>query len=1428
MESTQTDAKLELDFLNGGGEMGALIRAYDWTTTPLGPPKLWPQSLKTSIAIMLRSGYPIFVWWGPQMIMFHNDAYLPVLGKKHPYALGKPATIIWSEIWDQIGPMMDKVLNNGEQIYAQDLLFLLGRKGFSEECYFTFSYSPIPNEYGGVGGIFCASNEETQKVLRQRRLKTLKDISELTAQLRSVDQVYNASVKIIAENPHDIPFSLLYILNDDLTEAKLEGHTGFGPEKHEALKGTVLFTNEHSTWPFIEVIRTGRGMHVDSLAGKFGDFPGGPWMDAPQQAIVVPIQRSGQDRLAGFFVSGISPKLEFDHEYHSYLDLVAGQISTAIANVRAFEEERKRAEALAALDKAKTVFFSNISHEFRTPLTLMLGPLEEVLNRASIQGEDKKQLSIVHRNGLRLLKLVNTLLDFSRIEAGKIQARFQPADISSITMELSSVFRSAVEKAGIVFSVNCKAAISQPVFLDPVMWERIIFNLLSNAYKFTLKGEISVTVTEENNHAIVKVKDTGTGIPGSELPKLFTRFHRIEGSTGRTHEGSGIGLAMVYELVKLHGGEIKVDSVEGSGTEFTIYLRFGQAHLSPETISNDAPTPIASLNTMPFAEEELNSFANSSANLNYLHDDRPLKNYKLLIADDNSDMRDYLSNLLSKYYDVVACVDGQDAYKAATSAHFDLVLSDIMMPRLDGMGLLSKIRNDERTKSLPVIFLSARAGEEAKVEGIEAGADDYLVKPFSSKELLARVKTHLEMSRVRKEALVREINLTEELKLSRQRIQSAYETLHNLIMQVPALVCILKGPEHEYELVNPAYQKLFGSRKLTGKKIKEALPELAGQGIFELLDTVYTTGKSHVAKELPALLAKDENAMPQECYFNLLYQPMHDDNKHIRGIFVFAYEVTDQVLARKAAQNIAEDLEQKVLERTTELVQKNDELKQQKEFIEVILDSSIDLIGVYDNETRLITFNKKCEQVFRVRREEVVGKKLLEIFPGSEKSNAYQDLLKALSGITVHNEKFKDSVSCRYYENFLIPLKNYRNETTAALVIAHDIHDIVESAERLKQSNDELLKINDELKQRKEFIETLFDASVDLIIVFDRNLKFVSVNKKVEDRYGLRLSNITGNHVLDIFPHLKDTEVYTGLQKALKGETFHIQLYNSLVTGRSTEIFFIPIRNDQGVHQVMLIAHDNTDITNAANKLKEINEELRRKNDELEQFAFVSSHDLQEPLRKIQTFSELVAKHISNSSTAEKYLDKINASAARMSALIKDVLDYSRLSRVNDGFIETDLNEVLENVKADFELLIARSKATITYQKLPIIKGIPLQLNQLFSNLIGNSLKFTNKEPFICISHKKLSPCEIKNIRALNPATEYIQLEIKDNGIGFEQEYAEQIFTMFQRLNNGMEYGGTGIGLAMCKKIVENHRGIIKAASALHKGATFTIYLPSS
>ncbi|QDS90009.1 Sensor histidine kinase TmoS [Rosistilla ulvae] len=752
--------------------MARRTRDFDWSQTPVGPIERWPAALKTAVQIMLGSRYAMWLGWGPDFTFFYNDAYAQMtLGPKHPAAFGKPARDVWSEIWDDVGPRAEKVLRTGEATWDEGLLLFLQRSGFPEETYHTFSYSPLPGDDGTVDGMLCVVTEDTQRTIGERRLKTLRELAAGTTDtLRNAADACERAAEILGNNLRDLPFSLIYLLDSDQRFAHLHGTAGLPPDEIIA-PASIDLTNNPTPWPLANVSDSGTPVHVDALPDRLHELNVGIWPEPPTGAVVLPLARPGQHQMDGFLVAGISPRLPFEDRYRGFFDLLAGQLVTVVANAKAYEEERRRSDALAELDRAKTAFFSNVSHEFRTPLTLILGPVGDMLNRSGpeeISPQIKRDLEIVNRNGMRLLRLVNSLLDFSRLEAGRAEAHFRPLDLAKLTSELASVFRSAMENAGLEYHVDCRR-IRQAVFVDFDLWEKIVLNLLSNAHKYTLKGKVSILLDETDDGVRLRVSDTGSGIPAEHLAKIFDRFHRIEGTVGRSHEGSGIGLALVHDLVQMHGGTIEVESQLGVGSVFTIRLPRGKAHLpsdqvvdSPADSPGDMPaTRLAvsivdeALRWLPHQATHASAASHDGNNQNEFAETSPSSRSDkpvILVADDNADMLSYVSRLLASHYRVVSVSDGQQALERIKVQPPDLILSDVMMPRLGGGELLEQVREDRELADIPFILLSARAGEESCVEGLRSGADDYLIKPFTARELLARVEAHLKIAKLRGEA----------------------------------------------------------------------------------------------------------------------------------------------------------------------------------------------------------------------------------------------------------------------------------------------------------------------------------------------------------------------------------------------------------------------------------------------------------------------------------------------------------------------------------------------------------------------------------------------------------------------------------------------------------------------------------------------------
>jgi signal transduction histidine kinase/DNA-binding response OmpR family regulator len=866
-------------------DMASLVSTFDWATTPLGPAAEWPESLKAVVRILLTSRFAMWMGWGTELTFLYNDAYAHMtLGKKHPWALGRPASEVWSEIWADIGPRIERVLQTREASWDEELLLFLERNGYSEETYHTFSYSPLTGSDGEITGLLCVVIEETARVIGERQVMLLRSLASTLGDAVT-GQVPVSIKRGLEADERDLPFTLTYLFEESGTRLDLVCCTGV--EAGQPVSPQVIeLDRKPAKWPIKEVLGKKSAVTIEGLAQRFADVPVGIWGVAPAKARLIPIARQGQEKPVGILIAALNPYRQLDPGYAGFLDLVAGQIAASFASSRAFEEERERAEALAELDRAKTTFFSNVSHELRTPLTLMLGPLEDALQSGA--PPEPASLELLHRNAMRLLKLVNALLDFSRIEAGRLRAAYQATDLSLLTTELSSVFRAAVERAGLKLIVEC-SALPEAVYVDHEMWEKVILNLLSNALKSTFDGEIRVNLRATGAGAELTVTDTGTGISAEDLPRIFDRFSRIESARRRSHEGTGIGLALVRELVEMHGGSIRAESAPGTGTTFTVMVPFGKSHLKHGHIRTSSENLAVAESAAGYVQEALSWLPeqHSVSGTNAHADGHSADSYeavavlrpRILLADDNADMREYVGSLLSRHFQVVTAENGKVALEQAIQCRPDLVLTDVMMPEMDGFALLAALRQHPATRTLPVIMLSARVGEEARIEGLKASADDYLTKPFTARELIARVEAHLKMARLRREAFEQEAALTREVKKAQQL---ALEVLEH----TPEAFFLFDKNFH-ITYMNPAAEEITRSpgELQVGKPLWELYPEVVGS----LLESSYRRAM--------------EQRIPME--FEYYFEPWQRWYRHRafpqlgEGLAVYVQDSTD---ARKAEQ----------------------------------------------------------------------------------------------------------------------------------------------------------------------------------------------------------------------------------------------------------------------------------------------------------------------------------------------------------------------------------------------------------------------------------------------------------------------------------------------------------------------------------------------
>jgi signal transduction histidine kinase/DNA-binding NarL/FixJ family response regulator len=1421
--------------LAGGGELGALMRSFDWSTTPLGPVERWPQALRTCVRIMLTSRQPMWLGWGEELTFLYNDAYRSIVGGKHPQALGAPTAVVWREIWADIAPRIRSALGGEEGTYDEALLLIMERHGYPEETYYTFSYSPIPDDNGLVAGIFCANTDDTRRVIGERQLALLRDLAAETAEARTIGAAGILSMRCLERNPRDLPFAMLYFVDPDGQQATLCATSNIMPD-HPAAPA-VLPLDGTACWPVAAVLADGAARLSPDLGLLCTSLPMGAWNRPPTQALSLPVTPSSQTGTIGVLIVGLNPYRRLDDDYRGFLELVAGQVATAISGARAYEEERRRAEALAELDRAKTVFFSNVSHEFRTPLTLALGPVEEVLSGAGelLPVADRERLEIAHRNHLRLLKLVNTLLDFARIEAGRAQASYEPTNLAALTADLASVFRSAAERAGLRLIIDCPP-LAEPIHVDHDMWEKIVLNLLSNAIKYTFEGEIEVSLRLIEGRAVLAVRDTGTGIPPEEIPHLFERFHRVRGARARTHEGTGIGLALVQELVRLHGGTIGVASTPGVGTTFTVSLPAGTAHLPAERLVSSRTTQGGPWGSALYVEEALRWLPDNaddgqampgySAAAPESDFPAPHQAVRILLVDDNADMRAYVTRLLGARYLVEAVADGATALEVARARPPDLVLADVMMPGLDGFELLRALRSNPRTATLPVILLSARAGEEARVEGLEAGADDYLVKPFSARDLIASVGAHLALDSARtvvtrlhhltvalsaamtfddvadavirhglealgamrgaiwllaadgstlttirasgytaallapwrefpaeapvpiadavraREPLIFEsleernvqyahlplpesavggalialplvfgdravgglglvfatarhfdaqeraalrtlgelcaqalerARLYEAERLARAEAEAGHRRLGEIFEQAPAMIAVLRGPEHVFEVANVLYQQSVGrtGADLIGRPIRQAFPELAGQGSYELLDQVYHSGVPYVGTEVLIRLLGAGTGDRADRFFTFIYQPLRDADGTVEGIVVLAVDVTGQVQARQRTEDLAL------------------QLRAERDRLQQVVDVIPEAILIADATPTFVVANQAAREILGM---EVVGQPV-PVAPAD--ANA-QFGTRQLDGTP--------------YPSQDLPLER--------AVLRGDV---------------------------------------------------------------------------------------------VRGDQF---LIRNAIDGRDVPVLAnaAPLHDSTGAIIGGVVVFQDITTIRALERMRE-------------EFLSSAAHDLKTPLTSIRAQAQLAERRLARLDRAATepvrgLLGGILQGTAAMLGLINELLDVARM--------EMGAGIDLQRTPTDLVTLVRESitaQRTASRRVFHLDAAVPelradvdaARLTRVVGNLLSNAVKYSPEERAI----------SVRVALEAGPEGPAALIAVRDEGIGIPAADLPHIFDRFHRARNVIGHiQGTGIGLASVRGIVEQHGGTIDVASVEGMGSTFTVRLP--
>ena len=1235
---------------------------------------------------------------------------------------------------------------------------------------------PVRVESGEVGGVYCIVTETTDRVVGERRLALLKELAERNATARTTRDACILATETLAARPQDVRFALAY-LGDELQSCTPGAEEKLAGSKPELVKDLSISASSP---------------------------------EAPRARLVV----------------GLNPQRPFDDQYRAFLDLVADQLGTTLANARAYEQEKQRAEALAELDRAKTTFFSNVSHEFRTPLTLLVGPLEDGLADVAtpLAPVHRERQEVAHRNALRLLRLVNTLLDFSRIEAGRIDAKYEPTDLARFTAELASVFRSAVEKAGLALVVSCDP-LPEPVYVDREMWEKILLNLLSNALKFTFEGQIAVDLRSHGDRVELRVADTGVGIPEADLPRMFERFHRVKHSRARTHEGTGIGLALVQELARLHGGGVTVASQEGRGTTFTVTIRTGTSHLPAERIAVRQVAP-TSVGAIPYVEEALRWLPTTEASISQkpapvtIADDLfhpPETAARVLVADDNADMRDYLGRILGQSYRVDVVGDGSAALDRIRHRAPDLVLADVMMPALDGFGLLTAIRADERTRSIPVILLSARAGEEARIDGLRAGADEYLVKPFSARELLACVASQLELARVRRE--------------TERALRYRSEQYQTLLNQAPLGVYVVDADFRIREM-NPVARPVFGEIPggVIGRDFGEVMHILWEQPnadeIVRIFRHTLATGEPHVTRE-QVERRRDRGVL--ESYEWRLDRITLADGQH--GVVCYFRDISEQKQAGAA-----------------------------KAYLAAIVDSADDAIISKDLNGVIQSCNASAERLFGYRSDELVGRPVRMLIPPERQSEEDDILARLRNGERVeHFETVRMTKDGRRLDVALTisPVRDDSGVIIGASKIVRDVTALKQAeAERIRllQENASVTETLNTVGaivasdlDRAKVVQAVTDAATELTTA-EFGAFFYNLVDEHGESYTLYTISGVPREAFSQFPMPRNTEVFeptfegsavirspditrdpryghNAPHHGMPHEHLPVRSYLAVpVKGRSGDVigglFFghrsVGRFSEQHERLAVGIASWASVALENARMYMSVQEASRIKDD----FLASLSHELRTPLNAILGYARMLRTGIVAPDKKEKAIETIERNATSLTQIVEDVLDISRIvsGKIRLNVQPVDFPDIVRSA-VDAITPAADAKGvrveTVLDPEAAPVSGDPERLQQVLWNLLSNAVKFTNRGGKVQVRLERVDS--------------HVEVAVSDTGIGIAPEFLPHVFERFRQADAGIarERGGLGLGLSIARQLIEMHGGTIEVSSGgVDQGTTFRVKIP--
>jgi hypothetical protein len=1351
-----------LNFLSGGGEMGEFTRNYDWSSTPVGPPEQWPQSLRTIVSTILRSKFPMFLWWGKDLIQFYNDAYRPSMGNdgKHPEALGAKGIDTWSEIWPVIYPLIQKVLEGGDSTWMEDQLIPIYRNGTLENVYWTFSYSAVLDDFGNIGGVLVTCTETTNAVVRLQQLHDANAALQLT--LDSKNTLYKNQIE------NDLKFKTV----TDSSPAGL-----WLSEQN----GALTYVNK--------TLMDWTGMPNDRILG-YG------WMSA--------IIDDERDFIMQSFKDSLAERSHFDVEFHLkkadgtiischaagdpfYLsDGTFGGYAGSCMDIQALVAGQKQ---IAESEKR----FLNLTRQATVGIVVLSGPdlKVTVVNEAYANLIGLNVEDLIEKNLFNVIpeseKIYRPIIEnvMSTGESQYLYSRKYAITSKKIKKEgyLNVVYQPYKEDDGKVTGVivMCQDVTEQVRAQQQVEEnETLLRTVIENTPVATALFERKDLVIKLANNVMTGYWKKGNTVIGKPYREAVSEL-----------EGQGYFeiLTNVFETGKEYHDTVARADIEKDGKTTTHYFNYSY-------------TPLLDENGEVYAVLNMGYDVTESTIASQLLEKN---SQKLLSFFENSPVG-------------IAIVTGENlVFEMANSFYADFagrsVDQLIGRPMLDAIPELAGQGCDIKLKEVLATGEKFSA-KEYPVTVIRHGEREVIYLDIS-------YQAQRDFSEDIVSVLVVAIEVTQEV-LAKRKIEESEKQFRSLIEEAPVGTCLYVGPDMRIEIANKIIMDYWGrGPEAIGKNMIDVFPETINQPFPKILKEVYRTGKLHEQKAARADLIV--GGVLSTFYFDFTYKPLFDSEGKVYAILDVAIDVTEQVKA-------------------TRLLEEN------QEFIRKIFYKSPVAKLVYIGQDMILReANEKMLEIFG-RNKDIIGMPILESIPELKKTDLFEKYIKVLESGAIFEasahriELIKNGISYSgYYDYTYKPLFDENKKTYGVICI------VIEVTEQVFA------------RQRQEEAEAALIGAVELAQLGTWRIDVATNGLTYSDRliewFGYDPSNHNYSEVIPIIVDKDRQRVADAVEWALNPESGgnYDEIYTvihpktgqkRILHAQGKTIFDLegkPIRMNGTAQDVTLqyevqsaleqeVQNRTQELDTVVKDLKQSNVQLLQSNEELAQFAYIASHDLQEPLRKISTFSQMLETSLGENAgiNGKNYINKIMQSAIRMRTLINDVLNYSKLAKSEEKFEKVNLNEIIEHLILDYDLLLEEKHGKILVDDLPLIEANPVEMMQLFRNLISNALKFSKNDvnPVVTIIVGSVSDKDVKNIAPIRPALEFCKIEVKDNGIGFEPEYFQRIFNIFQRLHTKTEYEGTGIGLAMCKKIAQNHGGDIYAEAVLGEGALFTIILP--